>query len=264
MTKSMSSFHQRAILTAILLGFISIEVHSEGKPPLVSNPACPDNGIPGYDPTVYENPTNGICIWKRPENVRFVSLQGCGGGGAGATWRELPPKNDLELPTKGVGFGGSAGDLRTLIVGPLSQSEYEIRVAGAALPDADGEVTAFVGQDVNIVFRGGKSGAGAGRPSPYAEGGAPRMSRHPASASLGGDAGMGPGGTSGTHLNGATVVRSQDGGRCAGGGGGIGGFRADYNVSPGKGGVGWLLIIPIIQYVPEEGPKVPEKQEKKL
>lgn len=203
--------------------------------------------------------------WNRPPNVRYVVLQGCGGGGAGGN---------------GSGQGGEGSAVETQLIGPLTAATYTVTLGkgGFNLPDlvqhptgTPSEDTTFVGEGTAVTFLGGYPGGSGTYVSPNggglgqggyvftegmrsrgARGGSPGKqnvaSGLPGMASVfaaggqskgrgvqggGGGAGIGPGGNGGSEDGPPT-----GGGTCAGGGGADGG-------PGGPGGAGYLRIVPL-------------------
>lgn len=209
-----------------------------------TTPACQHEGIVSYDPLVYDKPTKK-CLWRRPENVRFLYLQGCGGGAGGQSQGDRKKFKDsgLGLPRFFPGVGGGAGELISVVIGPLSQDTYEISVGDIAMPDAGGNATSFSGSDANVLFQGGALGAGNGRRSAFAQGG---VSAAGQIFGTDGDASLGAGGDGASFVV-PNVKNATDGGRCAGGGGGIK-QGPNKDLAAGNGGAGYLLVIPLVPF----------------
>lgn len=227
------------------------------------------------DPAGEKQIKQTIFTWKRPGNVDWVILIGCGGGGSGAT----------AGPAFGLG-GGSGVPPETVMVGPLKHDEYKISIGlgGArppwqrnrSTPGTKGGDTTFAAarsdNSIAITFYGGHGGSlptptsgsgfqtrylpatrssvrrasnetaggGAGEhgeASLYADGGATTAPGQYSGG--GGGAGKGPGG-----IGGASGKSGGDAeGLCAGGGGA---GSSGPIVSGGAGGDGYLAIIPLV------------------
>lgn len=185
-------------------------------PSQLQPPANAPVNIPAesYKPQVFNVPDGAdeyIANWRKPSDVAYVLISGCGAGGDGAS----STPNGIFVAG---GQGGRAANYTTVLVGPLTADRYQVSVkrGGAA-------ASVIVGDDLNLVFAGGNGIEAAlaavfdgsdGAGSIFGAGGA------------GGKAGK-PGGQ--------TMVA------CAGGGGG-GGQVAKPG---GRGGAGRVVIFPV-------------------
>jgi hypothetical protein len=153
-------------------------------------------------------------IWRRPPEVEYVMLSGCGGGGNGHAG-------------DGIGFihagGGEASKLLTVLV-RVNGDAYKV-VLGAG-----GENTVFSGEGVTITFVAGATGISAVLTQPFV--GEQNIDRD----SRGGDSPFGIGAEASTIQNGHGRDASV---RCAGGGGGL------HQGKSGSGGPGFLTIYPM-------------------
>lgn len=215
------------------------------KPPAVS-------GVEDLGSIKYEDPALEY-EWKRPEQVRFALLIGCGGGGGGGASLQ-----------NHAGGGGEGARVSTYLLGPLKDDVYKIRLGKGGDSAAAGADTTFEAEGTAVRLRGARAGRGAslvggyyiGAPrtgSEAAYGGAGGFNNQPAETggssetALGGSGGStlsGGGGGAGLEAGGAGGAQSapgSPGGRCAGGGGG-GGLA---NVGGGRGGDGFLRILPV-------------------
>ena len=114
------------------------------------------------EPQIYKTP-GAEGTWRRPPEVRFILLSGCGGGGGGL------PQRSLEGTAGTVrAAGGGAAPVATLVLA-VSSDTYKFRVANP------GQDTVFEGSDQpKIVFRAGIAGRSPtfdGETSPYGAGG---------------------------------------------------------------------------------------------
>lgn len=172
---------------------------------------------PSLEPAVFTS--SGT--WRRPPEVKWVMLFGCGGGGGGGPSQVV----GMHGMTRG-GTGGAASRLFTMLAGPLSATAYEVKI-GQSKPYAAGEATMF--------------GVGAPPPSYMFPGGNPGRLGDGREAGDGEASAFGKGGKGGTS---ARPNGEAPQAMCAGGGG----AGLEWPQPPGKagpGGGGYLVVLPL-------------------
>jgi hypothetical protein len=190
--------------------------------------------------------SNREYCWRRPNDVHYVLLSGCGGG-AGGDWADHG------------GSGGGGAPITTLLVGPLDGDVYTITLgtggrAGGYAPSkpgsppgpnfqaaARGQPTVFEGKvpAIKTMLPGGKvreggQGQDAGPDGVQGTGGA-------GGSGGGGGGSIGPGGRAQATSPSSGSSNGARGGFCAGGGGA--GFTRAVG---GAGGPGYLRLVPIV------------------
>jgi len=213
-----------------LIALAGIAVSATGKAQDVDDPefyAEPTSGYVVFDLKSAESSTT---VWKRPEDLRWAYIYGCGGGGAGA---KADSKN---------GSGGSAAIVSIHLV-YLAADSYRITIGQG------GKAGASDGNDEDGVFAGSNGGAtkfeGIDTVDPVSLiflGGA--GSREPAAGNpeFGADSAVGSGGRPAIET--PVPFAAMQGERCAGGGGSWVGDDKNPKNKAGNGGHGLLAIIP--------------------
>lgn len=242
-----------AVILSVGLAQARPEDISSGLP---QTSACPSVNHATYDPVEFRIPTikDKPCTWRKPENVKYILVKACGGGGGG----QNPPftrffYSDAGRKPKKAGptltAGGRAAQIHTMLVGPLTQDEYQVTIGAGGAPGQKGTATLFAHQRENftLTFSAGGAGGSASISTPWAQAGANPRFGNALTKGYGGDAGLGPGGNSFQHHE---DVRKRShgtaGGTCAGGGAGADYGQTKYRA--GAGGPGYMLIIPILPF----------------
>lgn len=241
MNNSMNMLSGCALAISSLLIVTSVSAAEPADPP-----AAPQACTYSYDPVVVKDEPvpDKSYVWCRPPSVQFVILYGCGSGAGGGGPFVTRISGIGSINFGGLGGNGAAATMH--VVGPLAQDRYTVLLAPASGPGKNGSATTFQGADARVSFSGavGRSSnenqiapRKNGSNSPTADGGA--TDSKSISNGRGGNAGFGPGGAGGR-----VGKPGSPGANCAGGGGG--GFVRGPNVeNGGKGGQGYLVIIPV-------------------
>ena len=161
--------------------------------------------------------------WRRPTEVSFVLMTGCGGGGGGGPGSRI----------SGIGGGpmggaqGGASRVETHLAGPLTASSYQVLIGRGGEGGEAGKMTEIIGTDFHFSFEGGDRGTA--------------RDSGPRAAEQGEASPYGPGGIGGL----ARKQGEDSSSPCAGGGGG--GGKRDLADQPlgGRGGDGRLIIYPL-------------------
>lgn len=175
-------------------------------------PVLPVAGLGAAEFSIDTNGTKDF-IWRRPPEVEFVFLSGCGGGGNGH-------QGDVNgLVHAG---GGRSSTYQTVLV-KVSGDTYKITLGSG------GENTVFAGEGVTITFKAGEIGISSKVLLNGVVQGIDRDSTGEASP-------FGAGAEASTNENGHGRDASA---KCAGGGGGM------HEGTSGRGGPGFLSIQPL-------------------
>lgn len=244
----------RLLLLTVALG--GAGVAADTTPVEQENPpgTCPLE-TPTYGPMEFKMPTTKPCVWKRPENVEYVLIKACGGGGGGVVGEYVAHLNvgngHRAQPHWRLSSGGRAALISSTLVGPLTQDSYQVSIGSGGAANKPGTATTFVGEDpVAMTYRPGGAGGATGQATPWAQPGKGWIYGNITNATVGGDAGLGPGGD--TYQFDARDPRKNKAGTagaaCAGGGAGME-IRRE-TLAAGAGGPGYLLIIPVLPFQP--------------
>lgn len=160
-------------------------------------------------------------IWVKPPEVTHAIISACGGGGGGGGGEQGSAGNF-------AGSGGEAAAFDTIIV-ELTATTYKVRVGFGGVSNRDGSPTTFIADDssLSLYFFGGLVGQPMGDNSNEGGEGLPGI--------------FGGGGIPGAFATGAEHSGGAATAHCAGGGGAA---RQGLAIG-GKGGNGYLAILPV-------------------
>lgn len=191
----------------------------------------------------------GKYVWRRPPGVRWIQVEGVGGGGGGASGEYGTD------PCRPGGGGGEGAAVSVRVVGPLDKDSYDVYIGagGVGGPSSDSKHPPIQspgarGEDTRIdriaVFPGGEGGTlgHGGRSGRGAAGGDSEAGKSGYNGA--GSAAGGAGGTGGHAENHDDAGKTFPPGGGGGGGGGSLGVGGDggwshgfkYDGEPGKAG----------------------------
>lgn len=226
----MSRSGLRVILTAVC-AFTAPVVVGEESAPATPETATATVRLPEvtYKPEVFtlkDGETEVAFKWRRPPEVHFVVISGCGAGNDGLDFTQTP--SDMGLGYSG-GNGGRAALPVTQLLGPLIDPIYTV-----TLRRGGGQATSFAAEHITISLPGGQGHLGAGRMI------ADRFEPTDGEPSIYGPGGKGTIQVFGNHAPGGAAPTD-----CAGGGGGGASNPRGGPRLGGLGGPGRLAIYPL-------------------
>ena len=163
---------------------------------------------------------SGTHKWRRPPEVKFVLLTGCGGGGGGMAFDASPDGS--------IGISGTASKVITLVI-PVQGDIYDIVIGNGGSFSLTATNTTFSGEGVGTISLGGASAPFQNLGFDY-----PNM-RGEASP-------FGPGGKFLEYATVPTLGVTNAQTKCAGGGGALGRW---LGTTDGRGGSGFLTVVPL-------------------